>query len=221
MDRILTFLTAPLLWMLLGAVAALAAAIWLLHRQRTARRQSRLLNARLREIGELAVEEARVTLVHCTKEPRRLLGKELPLVRERCIFAVDAVVRIGFDFDDIRVQADHLRHRITLYLPPLRVLSSAIDYESMQVFDEKTGVFARPKLEWHRASMLHLTQEAEARVSEYGAFARARASAQLRLEAFVGKLFDLTEYSLEIVFADGERQASPSSVSPGGECIGA
>lgn len=208
MNRILAFITSPLLWMLLGAAAALAFVVWLLRRRQKTQRQSRLLNTRLREIGELAVEEARVTLVHCTKEPRRLLGKELPLVREKCIFAVDAVVRIGFDFDDIRVQADHLRRRITLQLPPLRVLSSAIDYESMQVFDEKTGVFARPKLEWHRASMLHLTQEAEARVSEYGAFARARGSAQLRLEAFVGKLFDLTEYSLEIVFSDGERQAA-------------
>lgn len=119
MKRILTFLASPLLWMLVGAGAA--ALFWLLHRRQKVIRQTRLLGTRLRDIGELAVEEARITLVHCTREPRR----------------------------------------ITLRLPQMRILSSAIDYESMQVYDEKTGVFARTKLEWHRESMLHLCREAE------------------------------------------------------------
>ena len=220
MNRILMFFASPLPWLLLGAAAALAVAGRLLHRRQKTRRQSRLLNARLHEIGELAVEEARVTLVHCTREPRRLLGRELPLVREKCIFAVDVLVRIGFDFDAICVEVDHLRRRITMRLPPLRVLSNALDYESMQVFDEKTGVFARPKLEWHRASMLHLTQEAEMRVREYGAFERAQASARLRLEAFVGKLFDLTEYSLETVFADGGTLAAAGPEAPAQPTVG-
>lgn len=202
------FFTSPLLWMLLGAVAAL---FWLLHRRQKVRRQSRMLGARLRDMGELAVEEARITLVHCTREPRRLFGRELPLMREQCIFAVDAVIRAGFDFDAIGVQVSSLRRRITLRLPEMRILSNAIDYESMQVYDEKTGVFARPKLEWHRDSMLHLCREAEEKVREYGLFERAKASARLRLEAFVGQLYDLTAYTLLIVFADGEQQRAEAA----------
>lgn len=204
MNRILTFLASPLLWMLVGAGAA-AALFWLLHRRQKVIRQTRLLGTRLRDIGELAVEEARITLVHCTREPRRLFGRELPLTREQCIFAVDAVIRAGFDFDKIDVQVNRFQRRIILRLPQMRILSNAIDYESMQVYDEKTGVFARPKLEWHRESMLHLCREAEAKALGYGLFDRAKASAKLRLEAFVGSLWDLTDYTLLIVFADGEQ----------------
>lgn len=205
MNRILTFFTSPLLWMLLGAIAALGVVLWLLHRQQKAQRQSRLLGTRLRDIGEMAVEEARVTLVHCTREPRRLFGMELPLMREQCIFAVDVVVKAGFNFDEIHSQVDHFRRRITLRLPEMRLLSSAIDYGTMQIYDEKTGVFARPKLEWHRESMLELCHEAEAKARVYGILDRARDSARLRLESFVGQLYDLTAYTLLIIQADGER----------------
>lgn len=205
MNRILMFLTSPLLWMLLGAIAALGVILWLLHRRQKAQRQSRLLGTRLRDIGEMAVEEARVTLVHCTREPRRLFGMELPLMREQCIFAVDVVVKAGFNFDEIRAQVDHFRRHITLRLPEMRLLSSAIDYGTMQIYDEKTGVFARPKLEWHRESMLELCHEAEAKARIYGILDRARDSARLRLEAFVGQLYDLTAYTLLIIQADGER----------------
>lgn len=205
MNRILMFFTSPLLWMLLGAIAALGVILWLLHRRQKAQRQSRLLGTRLRDIGEMAVEEARVTLVHCTREPRRLFGMELPLMREQCIFAVDVVVKAGFNFDEIRAQVDHFRRHITLRLPEMRLLSSAIDYGTMQIYDEKTGVFARPKLEWHRESMLELCHEAEAKARIYGILDRARDSARLRLEAFVGQLYDLTAYTLLIIQADGER----------------
>lgn len=205
MKLIVKLITSPLLWMLLGAVAALAILLWLLHRRQRAQRQSRLLGARLRDIGEMAVEEARITLVHCTREPRRLFGMELPLMREQCIFAVDVVVKAGFNFDEIRAQVDNLRRRITLRLPEMRILSSAIDYGTMQIYDEKTGVFARPKLEWHRESMLELCHEAEAKARVYGIIDQARDSARIRLEAFVGQLYDLTAYTLLIVQADGER----------------
>lgn len=208
---LMEWLAAPMTraaaWIVLGTGLAVAAYV-LIRRQRKARRQSRQLGAKLRDVGELAVEEARITLVHCTREPRRLFGMELPLMREQCIFAIDAVVKAGFDFDEIGVKVDGLRRRITLQLPPMRILSNAIDYESMQVYDEKTGVFARPKLEWHRDSMLHLSREAEERACSSGLFARARISAKLRLEAFAGKICDLTDYTLLIVFADGERQSA-------------
>ena len=205
MKRIRMFFTSPLLWMLLGVIAALGVVLWLLHRRQRAQRQSRLLGARLRDIGEMAVEEARITLVHCTREPRRLFGMELPLMREQCIFAVDVVVKAGFNFDEIRAQVDNLRRRITLRLPEMRILSGAIDYGTMQIYDEKTGVFARPKLEWHKESMLELCHEAEAKARVYGILDRARDSARIRLEAFVGQLYDLTAYTLLIIQADGER----------------
>ena len=116
------------------------------------------------------------------------------------------VVKAGFSFDEIHAQVDNLRRRITLRLPEMRILSSAVDYGTMQIYDEKTGVFARPKLEWHRDSMLHLCREAGEKAREYGPSERAKASVKLRLEAFVGKLWDLTDYMLLIVYADGERQ---------------
>jgi len=200
-------------WMLLGA-AAMAYIIMRVRRMQQVRRRSRMLSAGLRDIGEFAVEEARCTLVHCTKEPRRFFGRELPLTRERCIFTIDAVVKIGFDFDAIEVQLSRLRREITLLLPEMRLLSTALDYDSMHVLDEKTGMFAVPKLEWHRDAMQHLTQEAVERVRSSDAFSRARASAGIRLEAFVGKFFDLSEYRLNVIPAE-QTEAAESTLSIG------
>lgn len=220
MNRILAFFASPLLWAALGAMAALllvAAAARYVRMTRKLQRQSRLLGARLRDMGEMAVEEARITLVHCTREPRRLFGMELPLMREQCIFAVDVVVKAGFNFDEIHAQVDNLRRRITLRLPEMRILSSAVDYGTMQIYDEKTGVFARPRLEWHKESMLELCHEAEAKSRVYGILDRAQASAQMRLTAFVGQICDLSEYELLIIHADGERTV----VTPAEKRIGA
>lgn len=200
-------------WVLLGA-AAMAYILVRIRRMQQVKRKSRMLCAGLRDIGEFAVEEARCTLVHCTKEPRRFFGRELPLMRERCIFAIDVVVKIGFDFDAIGVQVNSLRREITLRLPEMRLLSTAVDYDSMNVLDEKTGMFAVPKLEWHRDAMQHLTQEAVERARSSDAFSRAQASAGIRLEAFVGKFFDLSEYRLNVIPAE-QTAAAESALSIG------
>lgn len=192
----------PLFWLLI--IAGLVVLVRLkCQRDKRLKQQSGMLATGLRDMGEMAVEEVRCTLAHCTKEPRRFFGKELPLVRERCIFTVDVVVRIGFDFEAVEARVDNVRRRIVLRLPAMRVLSTAVDYESMAVLDEKTGLFARPRLEAHREAMQHLTQEAEDKARVYGAFERAQSSAKTRLEAFVGKLYDLTVFDLTILQADG------------------
>lgn len=55
---------------LIVGVAAIAVAN-MVNRYRKNRQYSRMLGAQLRDISELAVEEMRCSLVHCTKEPRR------------------------------------------------------------------------------------------------------------------------------------------------------
>ena len=193
------------LWLILGAIAVVC--IWRsIHRVQHVKRTSRMLDAQLRDIGELAVEEVRCTMVHCTKEPRRFFGMETPWTREQYIFTVDVIIKIGFDVDDIDVRVSNLRKKITMNLPAMRVLSSAVDYESATMLDEKTGVFAGKKLMRQFEAVHDLVREAEARVRGYGAFERAEASAKTRLEAFVAKLYDLTEYDLRIIPAGGVQE---------------
>lgn len=193
-----TMLNSPLLWMLAGM--ALAAAVWMyIQRKKRIRRQSVMLATGLRDIGEMAVEEVRCTLVHSKKELRRFFGKELPLEREWRIYKVDVVVRIGFDFDAIDVHVDNAHRRIELHLPKMRVLSTSVDFESRSVLMEKTGLFVRQRMEDCLEEMQHLTHEAEEKARAFGAFERAQISAQTRLEAFVGKLYDLTVYELAVI----------------------
>ena len=178
---------------------------------------SRMLSARLRDISELCVEEMRCTLIHSTKEPRRFFGKDLPLVRERAIFVVDAVVKIGFNFDQIQVKVDNWHKKITLHLPEMRVISNAIQYDTMMVLDEKTGIFATPHIEWFRDSMNDLCNEAEEKAKDWGVFDRAKASTRDRLTILVGKFFDLSEYALEIFFADGSHEITVLEHTASGE----
>ena len=181
------------------------AVVKMISRYRKKRQHSRMLGAQLRDISELAVEEMRCSLVHSTKEFRQLFAMELPLVRERLIFVVDAVVKIGFNFDDIHVKVDEWHKKIVLQVPEMKVLSNAILYDSVRLLDEKTGVFAKRRMEGVMNSLDHLLKEAEENARNWGVFDRAKASARDRLTILVGKFFDLTRYEVQFVFADGSQ----------------
>ena len=175
----------------------------MINRYRKHRQYSRMLGAQLRDISELAVEEMRCSLVHCTKEPRRFFTKDLPFVRERLIFVVDAVVKVGFNFDEIQVKVNEWQKKIILQVPEIKILSNEIQFDSMKTLDEKTGVFAKPQNDCYKDSMLVMCQLAESKARDWGVFDRAKASAKDRLTILVGKFFDLSRYDLQIVFADG------------------
>ena len=216
MNTVMKVISSPLVWMITGVVATIVlvtALALFLRKLKEVRRNSRLLGARLRDIGEFAVEEARCTVVHCTKEPRHFFTMELPLIRERCIFAVDVIVKIGFDFDEIDVQVDVPHKQIVMKLPEMRILSSAVDFESLVLYDEKTSVFGHPRMEYICDSMQGIQTEAERKLVDIGAYERAEENAKLRLEAFVAKLFNLTEYRL-VIYPNGEGRSAAMTLPP-------
>lgn len=143
---------------------------------------------------------------------------DLPFVREQLIFVVDAAVKIGFNFDEVRVKVDHLNKKIVLQVPELKMLSNEILYDSARVLDERTGIFARRHMEGVMSAMDQLRKEAEANAHNWGAFDRARASTKDRLTVLVGKFFDLRQYELRIIFADDSNELAKTKVNSSNIC---
>ena len=206
MNEVNTFSNGAIIGGLAIGIAA-ATVAKLVKDWRKQRQHSRMLGAQLRDISELAVEEMRCSLVHSTKEFRQFFAKELPFVRERLIFVVDAVVKVGFNFDDIQIKVDEWHKRIVLRVPEMKVLSNEIKFDSMETLDEKTGVFAKPQNDNYKVSMSELCQLAEDRARDWGVFERAKASARDRLTLLVGKFYDLTRYEVQVIFPDNSQVA--------------
>ena len=192
----------------LAVLLLVALAFFVFYRKRGLQRHSRLLGAQLHDIGELVVEEMCCSVVHCTKEPRTFFGKDLPWNREQLILVVDVRIKVGFDFDAIRVDVNDRLKKIVLHLPEMQVSSNEILFETMEIFDEKTGVFARQTANVNRENHQHLKAKALEMVERWGIYDRAKESAQKRLEKFVGKLYDLNRYQLIIVYADQSQSES-------------
>ncbi|MBR2091292.1 MAG: DUF4230 domain-containing protein [Fibrobacter sp.] len=56
-------------------------------------------------------------------------------------------VKLGYDLKDININVDSITKTILIYLPEPKILSHSIDFESIQVFWEKSGWFNDIKFE--------------------------------------------------------------------------
>ncbi len=187
--------------LVLALLAAMA--VCCINRRRRILHRNRMLRSGLVDIGELAVETLRCTQAHSVQKARTLFGMAIPLTRAQYIFTYDVVVRVGFDFDQIDVQVNERRRTITLRFPPARVLSAAVEPDSLTILDERRSLFTRVPMESINEALGQMRDEAVARAMEEDIFRRAEASAQGRMQMFLGQFESLKGYRQLYVFSSG------------------
>lgn len=154
-----------------------------------------VINAEIQDIGELATVEYLYTDAAKFEDPKKLFGKELPFEFTTKSFVVkwDGVIKAGVDITQVTAEADDTDKKIVVKLPKAKILSNEIDDDSVEVLDEKDGLFNSIKVEDVKSFDAVSKDDMEQRAINQGILEKASQNAKEMIEHLIQN--DVTEES--------------------------
>ena len=154
-----------------------------------------VINADIQDIGELATVEYLYTDAAKFEDPKKLFGKELPFEFTTKSFVVkwDGVIKAGVDITQVTAEADDTEKKIVVKLPKAMILSNEIDDDSVEVLDEKDGLFNSIKVEDVKSFDAVSKDDMEQRAIDHGILEKASENAKEIIEHLIQN--DVTEES--------------------------
>ncbi len=161
-----------------------------------------IIRSGLSDIGELATEEyyfTQVATYDSTKSAQLFhITFDLPLTHTRFIYSYDGVIKAGIDFAQVEVEKDDLRRLITVRLPKPYILSSEIDFDSFELYDEKTSIFNPVSVKDVNDTNRTMLRAAETAAIDKGLLERADKNAEALIKNFLRGGYDVLEYAVKI-----------------------
>lgn len=155
------------------------------------------------DIGELATQSVTCTTVRVENKDRNLFGVTIPFTQSKIIYSYDTTIKAGFDFKEVKWHigdTEETKNKIYIELPPAKVLSREVLYDSFKLYHENESIFAPVYLEEHNESMKELEEVAEKTAIENGLLDNAVENAKVLLRAFTYQVYNQDEY--EIIFSE-------------------
>ena len=141
---------------------------------------TQLLEYNIRQIAELSTLVYNYTDIGFFDEQAAfaVFGREfaLPGTRRQLIARFDGAIRLGVDVNRITVRVDE--YEVTVTLPRIEMQVHNIDMDSIQLLDERTGIFVSFDLDDYAEIIAGWQQEIEARVVTNVLFEQARQSTE-------------------------------------------
>ena len=157
------------------------------------------------DIGELATEEYWFTQVETFDKSKTAqlfsITFDVPLTRTKFVYSYDGVIKAGIDFTKTEVEKDELKRLITITLPKAYILSSEIDYDSFQLYDEKTSIFNPLSVKDVSDTNREMICSAEKDAIAKGVLDRADKNAEKLVKNFLRGGYDLRGYAIKIEHA--------------------
>ena len=155
------------------------------------------LQQQIVSIGELATIEYNYRNVVALKDSRQIKGWNIPLTQKSFMVVVEGTMKIGIDTSGILIDAPEESQTISITIPRAKILSHEIHEDTVQVFDEKSGLFNRISIEdWTTLAAIE-KQAMVDKVSETDIFTRAENDAAKMLQAFIEGIVPV-EYAVNV-----------------------
>lgn len=147
-----------------------------------------VINAEIRDIGELVTIEYLYTDAGKFEDPAELFGKEIPFsfTTKSFIAKWDGSIKAGVDISKVTAEVNETEKEIVVHIPKAEILSHVVDDESIETLDEKDGLFNKLKIEDIRAFDANSKDAMERRAIENGLLEKALENAK----AIIYKLID-------------------------------
>lgn len=110
------------------------------------RLNTQALEQRIISLGELATLEYHYQNLFHYKDTKELKGIELPFTEKTLLILYEGYIKAGVDLTEVSIQIEEGKN-ITLELKTAYFTDNVINEESVQVYDEKSGLFNPLKLE--------------------------------------------------------------------------
>ncbi|MDR1873405.1 MAG: DUF4230 domain-containing protein [Synergistaceae bacterium] len=130
-------------------VASVAVNVWLLRRrgfQKSRSVRSVLLQG-IRNVRDLATIRQDFQSVVMHADSKSLLGFSLPGTGRKFILKYSGVLICGNDLSQIRISERFAVNRICITVPHSRLIDLYADMKSVQVYDQRSGIFTSVRLE--------------------------------------------------------------------------
>lgn len=139
-----------------------------------------VIKSDIQDIGELATIEYLYTDAGKFEDSAKLFGKEIPffLTTKSFILKWDGSIKAGVDVEKIITEVNDSTKEIVVHIPKAKIFSHEIDDESIEVLDEKNGLFNQIKVRDIKELNINSKDKMEKRVIENGLLDKAFENAQ-------------------------------------------
>lgn len=161
---------------------------------------SEMIAEKLQSIGELATYEYLFTEVMNSSNTKTINGKfNIPFTTTSFIYSYDGVIMAGIDFTQITVEKDNSEKKITIYLPDAEILSCELDFDSFQIYDEKTSIFNKLTLSDVNESLVELENKAVEKALSKDILKKASQNVEKMVGEFLRSIYSTTDLSIKVV----------------------
>ncbi len=155
------------------------------------------VNQRMEDIGELATQVAYVTVVNKDVSQADLFGINIPLTDSQYIFSYDVTVKAGVDFASIDISADEETKVVTVTMPEAKIFSTAIDLDSLEIYDESSNIFNPLKISKINANQQAMAEQGTEKALKMGILEAAQENAEMLLTNMLYMSYPSSEWTIE------------------------
>lgn len=100
-----------------------------------------LIKSEIKDIGELATIEYLYTDAGKFEDVKQAWGINIPFTSKSFIMKWDGIIKAGINIEGIIIEINDAKKEIIVHIPKAEILSHEIDGESIEILDEKDGLF--------------------------------------------------------------------------------
>lgn len=158
------------------------------------------IRSNIANIGKLATAEYTYTHVEHFDSSRTIGDFKIPLTKTSYIFSYDRTIIAGVDFTQTNVNKNDTSKTITITLPEVEIISSDVDQDSFQLYDEKKNIFNPTDITDYAESFADLKTSEEQKAIDKGLLDDAKANACTIINSYMASL-NIPNYTTNITFA--------------------
>lgn len=144
-----------------------------------------LIESEIKDIGELVTIEYLYTDAGKFEDVKQAWGVNIPFTSKSFITKWDGVIKAGIDVEQILIEINETEKEILIHMPKAKILSHEIDDDSIEVLDEKDGLFNKVTVQNTVEFETESKQAMEQRAIENGILDKAFENAKHIIEKLV------------------------------------
>jgi hypothetical protein len=164
-------------------------------------------------IGKLSTAEYSYTHVEQVDETRKINGFKIPLTKSSFIYSYDGKITAGIDFTEVQVDKNDTTKEITVTLPDVEIISSDVDEDSFELYDEKNNIFNPISVTDVIDSLADLKTSEEEKAISRGLLDDAKSNAINLVENFLQASCNVQDYKINIIFNSDLEETSQQAVN--------
>lgn len=165
-----------------------------------------VIESGLHNIGKLCTAEYYYTHVEHYDSSKKFHDFEIPFTSSSFIYSYEGKVLAGIDFERITIEKDEAAKSIVVGIPHAEIVSSDVDQDSFELYDEKNSVFNPIEVKDVTDSFADLKNSEEKKAVDNGLLERAEENATRLIENLIRGSYKAVDYEIKIEFSEDAPQ---------------